>query len=372
VLMDNDIGQNIAVWNDSWKDSDPLSEIRMWDFYGLRQWILKYAPRYGKIVEAGCGYGRYVFYLGRLALDIDGVDFCEPLIGLVKKWKSDNGFKENFLAGNITDLPYPNETLSGYISLGVIEHFINGPGPALAEAYRILRPGGIAIISTPSVSFNVLMRHQKETLKNIVKRIIGHKIEPAPFFQYWYRPRRLRNMVKAAGMKIVNSGSADIMYAFCEMRNFTGENLRKGSFAIWCSNTFENTPVNAIGAQAVTISVKAAEVMHCFLCGRKSARYFSLSKYDLPICDACEKNGLAEHYLKKRKPKLKLPYLMDPPLKPPSRETCEFCGKAYMTDVIFEDFGFSKKACPGCLRIPGINILLSNEYVKPVWRKRNK
>ena len=78
--MKIDIGQNTNAWNDEWKELTPESEIRMWDFYGLRQWILKYAPRYGVTVEAGCGLGRYVFYLSQLGFYITGVDFSEPTI----------------------------------------------------------------------------------------------------------------------------------------------------------------------------------------------------------------------------------------------------------------------------------------------------
>ena len=84
--MEN-LGQNTDTWVDAWKGIAPESEIQMWDFYGLRQWILKYVPRHGKSVEAGCGLGRYVFYLSQLGLDIEGIDFSEPTILYLNKWK---------------------------------------------------------------------------------------------------------------------------------------------------------------------------------------------------------------------------------------------------------------------------------------------
>jgi hypothetical protein len=59
--MKADSGQNSEVWDDWWGGISPLSEIRMWDFYGGRQWITKYVPRFGKVIEGGCGVGRYVF-----------------------------------------------------------------------------------------------------------------------------------------------------------------------------------------------------------------------------------------------------------------------------------------------------------------------
>ena len=65
-------GQDPAVWDSQWENISPEKEIRKWDFYGLRPWILKYVPRYGKVIEAGCGSGRWVFYLSRLGINIEG------------------------------------------------------------------------------------------------------------------------------------------------------------------------------------------------------------------------------------------------------------------------------------------------------------
>ena len=142
-----------SIWEDFWHGLTPETEIRMRDFYGGRQWILKHVPRYGKVLEAGCGLGRWVFYLDKLGIDIDGVDSHIPTINAVKNWAQIRGFADRFRVANVTELPYDDGTLSGYLSFGVIEHFEEGPAKPLSEAYRVLRPGGVAVITTPSVSF---------------------------------------------------------------------------------------------------------------------------------------------------------------------------------------------------------------------------
>ena len=53
------------VWENFWEGLTSVSEIQMWDYYGGRQWVTKYAPRFCKVIEAGCGAGRYNFYLQR-------------------------------------------------------------------------------------------------------------------------------------------------------------------------------------------------------------------------------------------------------------------------------------------------------------------
>lgn len=56
--MIKDVGQKSTVW-DNWGDKNtPLSEIRTWDFYGGRPWVLKYVPSYGKVIKDRSGFGR--------------------------------------------------------------------------------------------------------------------------------------------------------------------------------------------------------------------------------------------------------------------------------------------------------------------------
>ena len=109
-------------------------------------------PQYGSVLEAGCGLGRYGFYLTELGLKTMGLDFSENVIEEIKLFKKENSLNAKFCQGNVKWLPFKDNILSGYISLGVIDHFIEWPQKALKEAYRILRQRRLAIIFAPSFS----------------------------------------------------------------------------------------------------------------------------------------------------------------------------------------------------------------------------
>ncbi|WP_024335393.1 class I SAM-dependent methyltransferase [Desulfotignum balticum] len=119
-MSTTDLGQSLSTWDNAWKEISPISEIQMWDYYGGRQWITKYVPRFGKVIEAGCGLGRYNFYLKRLGIDIEGIDFSENAITKLNQIKSEIDPTAKFIYGDITDLPYEDNSISGYISLGVV------------------------------------------------------------------------------------------------------------------------------------------------------------------------------------------------------------------------------------------------------------
>ena len=189
-------GQDAAIWTEWWLNSSTEHEIRQWDYYGLRPWILKFAPRYGKTLEAGCGLARWCFYLSKMGIDIEGVDFSQPTIEYLNAWQKENDFNLRFTKGDVQHLPYQNDSLSGYLSFGVVEHFIEGPHRPIQEAFRVLRPGGIAIITTPSKSWFTFYRKTKTNLKKLVKKLLGRTIVSPAFFQYEYRPRKLKKYVK--------------------------------------------------------------------------------------------------------------------------------------------------------------------------------
>jgi ubiquinone/menaquinone biosynthesis C-methylase UbiE len=346
----------------------------MWDYYGLRPWIMKYTPRHGKVIEAGCGLGRYVFYLNRLGVNIDGLDFENEILENLNTWKKEKGFEEvNFIEGDVTKLPYKDNFLSGYISLGVVEHFIDGPHAPLKEAYRVLRPGGIAIITTPSVSWYIFYRDiLKRGLKNLIKKVIGKKIVKSEFFQYWYRPKKLKTFVKASGLFISRAVGADLLYSFIEAKNFKIERWTERSIPIRIANRYEGTILAALGAQSICIAIKLADEMHCFLCGELRAKKSSLLKFDVPLCDNCYKSELSVFYRKGARVSYHLPYKVSPPLKAQTRETCQICHQPYLSDILFEDFGLNKKVCRKCLQLAGISLELSNKNIEAVLRRRKK
>ena len=78
----------------------------------------------------------------------------------------------------------PDNQYDAYISIGVVEHRIDGPEPFLVEANRVLKPGGIAFISVPYV--NPLRRF---------KSLLGcykHQVtEKEIFYQYAFQKKRV-------------------------------------------------------------------------------------------------------------------------------------------------------------------------------------
>jgi SAM-dependent methyltransferase len=152
------------LWDAMWNTRTMEQELEACDIHTpLRELFLSYLARGGKILEAGCGLGKWVIYLKRLGYDIVGIDNNELAVANLKDY--DGSLQVEL--GDILDIHYPDNSFDAYISMGVIEHFEGGPLPALKEAYRVLKPNGVIFVSVPTV--NVI----RKLIKRPVRRAIN-------------------------------------------------------------------------------------------------------------------------------------------------------------------------------------------------------
>ena len=147
-------GQDQESWTGVWGSVQDLTKsFDCADRDYLAPFFRKFFPRPpGKILEGGCGIGKYVAAYKRLGYDIRGVDFSAETIRRVKDFDPGLPIEE----GNIVALPYDDHSFDCYYSGGVIEHFEEGPDGPLREARRVLRNGGVLLATVPYV--NLLRR----------------------------------------------------------------------------------------------------------------------------------------------------------------------------------------------------------------------
>jgi SAM-dependent methyltransferase len=98
------------------------------------------------MLDAGCGNGKNMLY--RKDIHSIGVDTCSEFIEICHN----KGLMA--VSGNITNLPFVNETFDSVISIAVIHHIPEPEGrlAAIREIVRVLKPGGTAFISVWSIS----------------------------------------------------------------------------------------------------------------------------------------------------------------------------------------------------------------------------
>lgn len=105
--------------------------------------VSKFLKKPGTILDVGCGRGEYLEAFQALGFKIAGVDLSPSVETLQSNFDVKKCDFEN------EKLPYKDGSFDFIFSKSVIEH-LHYPEMMLDECYRVLRPGGIAIIMCPS------------------------------------------------------------------------------------------------------------------------------------------------------------------------------------------------------------------------------
>jgi len=138
------------------------------------------------ILEIGCGYGNFLFYAKQQGYsNLHGVEPCSEAAEFVKS----KGIKVK--KGTISDTNYPAETFNLVMMDHVLEHTPN-PSGDLKEVARILKKGGIVSICVPNISsFSSFVQRDRWVFKSF------------PNHLYYFSPKSMENIVKAAGLELV-------------------------------------------------------------------------------------------------------------------------------------------------------------------------
>ena len=111
---------------------------------------LAHLPAGARVLDAGCGTGFTVGRLRAQGLEVVGV---EPAEEMRRRAIAANPSAE-IVGGDIEALPFPDGSFDALVSIEVIRYLAD-PSKALAECARVLKPGGVALITAaPRWSLN--------------------------------------------------------------------------------------------------------------------------------------------------------------------------------------------------------------------------
>lgn len=135
-------------------------EIALLEFhdakYRWKRGIEFFQPKSGmKILDAGCGDGRFLYEMRKSGATLLGVDYSAAALQFAKIFVPDAKLK----VASITKIPLPAGSLDCISCIETIEHLPLDEVPkAFAEFHRLLKKGGKLYITVPSK--NMPLRHK--------------------------------------------------------------------------------------------------------------------------------------------------------------------------------------------------------------------
>ncbi|WP_340003902.1 class I SAM-dependent methyltransferase [Paenibacillus sp. FSL K6-0276] len=106
----------------------------------LKQFEQYPLPIASRILEVGCGTGRTSCYLAAQGHDVIGIDIHPDMISKAKMRAEKENASIQFLVGDASSLPFPNESFDVILVESV--SIFTDTDKAFSEYYRVLRTGG--------------------------------------------------------------------------------------------------------------------------------------------------------------------------------------------------------------------------------------
>lgn len=183
------------AWQDIWSKASVEIELTAADYARSRETMEMYLPylsKDGVILEAGCGLGAILIKLREKGYRVIGLDYAENALRTARDYDPSLVLH----VGDVHALPYPDNSLHGYLSFGVLEHFEHGMGPALREAHRVLAPGGILVLTIPYPNLVHKLVHWKRRMQH------QSQLTDDEFYESAYTQHDLIRESKKAGFSI--------------------------------------------------------------------------------------------------------------------------------------------------------------------------
>ncbi len=161
----------------------------------------------GRILDAGCGFGRIFPAYAEFGTSFTMLDFAQNMLDEAKelvgealaKWPEANRPTATFVQGNLTEMPVADASQDLIVSVRTMHH-IAEPKAFIAEMFRVLADGGVAVFEIPN------KRHWMNVARFWLCHSKASPFSPEPVALnanfYNFQPSAVIHDVKAAGFKI--------------------------------------------------------------------------------------------------------------------------------------------------------------------------
>lgn len=229
-FLHNKYGMNEQFWDQNWMSSFSSAGAVLNVNHKLAMGITRHLPPGSLILEGGCGDCQYVRYLDKAGFRVIGVDFAESTVRDARHhWPH-----LDIRVGNIRGLDFPVNYFDGYYSGGVIEHFEDGLTPQLSEAFRVLKPGGLFLVTVPHLNVSRQLSALVSTCRHktdLDGRVSTHRdnvetfyLEQAPagfhFHEYVLNSSEMRQHLYQAGFEIIEEVPFSLRWGLLDIEWF--------------------------------------------------------------------------------------------------------------------------------------------------------
>jgi SAM-dependent methyltransferase len=188
---------NERFWDEHWGaiDTSMLYRSKVPPFSFVVDTTRKHLPTRSLILEGGAGLAQNSWYLHLSSYRTIALDFAPKTIDFVRQHRPE----VQPTLGDVRNLPFKDESVDGYWSLGVIEHFYDGYDAILREMHRVIRKDGYVFLTFPHMS----KLRQIKARKGRYEIWTGNQVSGLEFYQFALDDQRVIDAFERYGFKLI-------------------------------------------------------------------------------------------------------------------------------------------------------------------------
>ena len=173
---------------EKWRQS--IAHVKYFGFDPVWNFIQKYMPDCGILLDAGCGDGKYLsrykdkIEKERSRLMVIGVDISEMPAQ----------FYPNVCVADVVNLPFKSNAFDGIYSTSVL-HYVENIEQTIAELHRVIKPNGILL-------FTICTKYSLWTLKREILNNIFKDRFDSQYLSY-ISPSKIKTVAKRVKFEIL-------------------------------------------------------------------------------------------------------------------------------------------------------------------------
>lgn len=198
-------GDTAMDWEKKYEaEGKPFASEEVYASQSFVQTMLRFLPAGSAILDAGCGTGGLLWFLGQRGFRTAGVETSPTAVRIARQVTPHADIRP----ASIDNLPFPNATFDAYVAIGSWEYPEVGPTRAAREAFRVLKPGGFAFIEVPHANLlRVLAYLPLKQLEHLIRHLLGH----APRFDHHvFSVAEVRRGLEALGFRVLKIQPHDL------------------------------------------------------------------------------------------------------------------------------------------------------------------
>ncbi len=171
--------------------------------------ILPFIAGQGHWLDAGCGSGYFARLLASRGVQVTGVDASAPMIEAANKLASQadiSGLLNFMVIRDVVRLPFADDSFAGCLCLSVLE-YVDEPYESLNELARVIKPGGVLVLSVPC-HYSAVRLFQQILLRIPLNRVV-RKLQYKDLSKYSSTIGELRDALLRRGFAVMKIASFD-------------------------------------------------------------------------------------------------------------------------------------------------------------------